>query len=223
MPPPPGKTKREPGELAMMLQNNRLKLELFKIYDCLPAAGDRHVAEFFPYFLHGEKYAAERFGITPYTIEWQRDSRAMYKNWMEWWNAGKIPLNMQRSEEMASDIIVALSGGRPVKAIVNRPNLRQIANLPKHAVVESMALVDAGGVHPFAMGKLPRAVQNLLARHVANQEMTLEAAVTGDKAMVLQALLNDPLTRDFDNASKMLEEMLAATRDYLPQFFREKH
>ncbi|MBI5114863.1 hypothetical protein HZA56_00140 [Candidatus Poribacteria bacterium] len=219
MPPPPGKTKREPGELAMMLQNHRLKLELFGIYDCLPAAGDRHVAEFFPYLLHDEKYAAERFGITPYTIEWQRDSRAMYRNWMEWWNAGKIPLNMQRSEEMASDIIVALSGGRPVKAIVNRPNLRQIANLPKHAVVESMALVDAGGIHTFAMGKLPRAVQNLLARHVANQEMILEAAVTGDKAMALQALLNDPLTRDFDSASKMLDEMLAATRDYLPQCF----
>ncbi|MBI4830357.1 MAG: hypothetical protein HY801_02140 [Candidatus Lindowbacteria bacterium] len=222
MPPPPGKKARDPQDFAMMLQNHRLKLELFKIYDCLPAAGDRHVAEFFPYLLHDEKYAAERFGITPYTIEWQRDSRAMFKNWMEWWNAGKIPLNMQRSEELASDIIVALAGGKPVRAIVNRANLRQIADLPKHAVVESMALVDAGGIHTFAVSSLPPAVQNLLARHVANQELILEAALAGNKAMALHALLNEPLTRDFDNASKMLDEMLEATKDYLPQFFGKK-
>ena len=219
MPLPPGTKHREASELAMMMQNHKLKLELFRIYNCLPAAGDRHVAEFYPYLLHDEKYAAERFAITPYTIEWQRESRDMFKNWMDWWNAGKMPLDMMRSEELASDVIVALSGGRPVKAIVNRPNLRQIANLPKHAVVESMALVDSGGIHPFAMGELPAAIKSLLARHVTNQEMTIDAALTGDKRIALQALLNDPLTRDLDDAASMLDEMLVATRDYLPQFF----
>jgi alpha-galactosidase len=222
MPPPPGKKRRERGDLALMLQNHRLKLDLFKIYGCLPAAGDRHVAEFYPYLLRDEKHAAERFGITPYTIEWQRESRAMYKNWMEWWNAGKMPLNMERSEELASDVIVALAGGRPVGAIVNRPNLRQIANLPKHAVVESMAVVDSGGIHPFSMGELPPAAGNLLARHVANQEMTVEAALRGDKKMALQVLLNDPLTRDLDDAANMLDEMLEATKRYLPQFFKRR-
>ncbi len=222
MPPPPGKKEREQGSLALMMQSHRLKLEFLGIYDCLPAAGDRHVAEFFPYLLHNEEYAAERFGITPYTIDWQRDTLAMYKNWVSWWNAGKMPLNMERSEELASDVIVALSGGRPVTAIVNRPNLHQIANLPQHAVVESMALVDSGGIHTFAMGELPPAVQNLLACHVANQEMTVEAALKGDKEMTLQILLNDPLTRDIDDAVKMLNEMLEATKQYLPLFFGKR-
>jgi len=222
MPPPPGKEKRERGSLAMMMQNHQLKIELFSIYNCLAAAGDKHVAEFYPYLLHDEKYAAERFGMTPYTIDWQRDSRDMFKNWMDWWNAGKMPLNMERSEELASDVVVALSGGRPLRAIVNRPNLHQIANLPKHAVVESMAHVDSGGIQTLAMGDLPPAVQNLLAQHVANQEMTVEAALTGDRQMALQVLLNDPLTRDFDDAAKMLDEMLKATKKYLPQFFGRK-
>jgi len=222
MPPPPGKDKREQGSLGLMVQNHRLKLDMFKIYNCLPAAGDRHVAEFYPYLLHDEEYAAKRFGISPYTIDWQRDSRLMYKNWVDWWNAGKMPLNMERSEELASDIICALSGGRPVTAIVNRPNLHQIANLPKHAVVESMARVDSGGIHTFAMGELPRAVQNLLMRHVINQEMTVEAALNGDRDMALQALLNDPLVRDIDDAAKMLDEMLKATRSYLPRFFKKR-
>lgn len=222
MPPPPGKEKRDPGSLAMMMQNHQLKLELFGLYNCLAAAGDKHVAEFYPYLLHDEKYAAERFGMTPYTIDWQRDSQDMFKNWMDWWNAGKMPLNMERSEELASDIVVALSGGRQLRAIVNRPNLHQIANLPKHAVVESMANVDSGGIQTLAMGDLPAAVQSLLARHVANQEMTVEAALAGDRQLALQVLLNDPLTRDFDDAAKMLDEMLKATKKYLPQFFGRK-
>ncbi len=222
MPPPPGKKEREPGSLALMTQNHKLKLDLFKIYNCLPAAGDRHVAEFYPYLLHDEKYAAERFGFGPYSIEWQRDSRAMFMKWMKWWNSGEMPLNMERSEELASDIIVALSGGRPVNAVVNRPNQHRIANLPKDAVVESMALVDAGGIHPFAIGNVPPAVGNLLIRHVINQEMTIDAALTGDRDLALQVLLNDPLTRDFDDAAQMLDEMLKATQAYLPQFFRTK-
>lgn len=219
MPPPPGKKEREPGELEMMLQNHRLKLEMFKLYGALPAAGDRHVAEFYPYLLHDEHHAAERFGITPYTIEWHRDSQAMYRKWAQWWIDGTIPLHLERSEEMASDIVVALAGGRTINAIVNRPNLRQIANLPKRAVVESMALVDSAGIHPLAMGELPPAIQNLLRRHIVNQEMIIDAALTGDRNLALQALLNDPLTRDLDDASKMLGEMLEATREYLPQFF----
>ena len=218
-PPPPGKKERDGGSLALMLQNHRLKLDMFKIYDCLPAAGDKHVAEFYPYLLHDEKYAAERFGMTPYTIEWQRDSRKMYMNWLGWWNAGKIPLPMERSEELASDIIVALAGGKPVDAIVNRPNLRQISNLPKRSVVESMARIDSGGIHPFATGDMPCAVANLLRTHIINQEMTLDAALDGDRKAALQVLLNDPLTRDFDDAAKMLDEMLGATKKYLPRFF----
>jgi len=222
MPPPPGKKERASGSLALMLQNHKLKLDLFAIYDCLPAAGDRHVAEFFSYLLKDEKYAAERFGITPFTIEWQRDSRAMFKNWLDWWNAGKMPLDMARSEELASDIVVALVGGKPVNAIVNRPNLHQIANLPQKAVVEAMALVDAGGIHTFSVGDLPPAIANQLKTHVVNQEMILDAALDGDRKLALQALLNDPLTRDLDEASKMLDEMLKATKEYLPQFFGKR-
>jgi alpha-galactosidase len=206
----------------MMMKNHQFKLELFQLYDCLPAAGDKHVAEFYPYLLHNEKYAAERFGMTPYTIEWQRDSRAMYMNWVDWWKSGALPLPMERSEELASDIVVALSGGRPVHAIVNRPNVGQIANLPQDVVVETMAQVNASGIHPAGVGALPPAIQNLLSRHIINQEMTIDAALQGDRKMALQILLNDPLTKDFDDAREMLNEMLEATRDYLPRFFQKK-
>jgi alpha-galactosidase/6-phospho-beta-glucosidase family protein len=218
MPPPPGKKEREAGDLALMMKNHQLKLELFKLYNVLPAAGDKHVAEFYPYLLHDETYAAERFGITPYTIEWQRDSRSMYKNWVDWWKTGQLPLQLERSEELASDVIVALAGGKPVQAIVNRPNEGQIANLPQDVVVESMARVDADGIQPRDTGELPAPIQNLLYRHIVNQEMIVDAALSGDRQLALQTLLNDPLVNDYDNARFMLDEMIEATKGYLPQF-----
>jgi 6-phospho-beta-glucosidase len=53
---------------------------------------------------------------------------------------------------------------------------------------------------------------------VLNQELIVEAALTGDRKLALQALLNDPLVRDFRTAPRMLDELLAAHADYLPQF-----
>ncbi len=39
----------------------------------------------------------------------------------------------------------------------------------------------------------------------------------GDRSLALQALLGDPLVRDWDTAPAMLDEMIAANRAYLPQ------
>jgi len=51
-----------------------------------------------------------------------------------------------------------------------------------------------------------------------NQELIVEAGVKGDKDLALQALVNDPLVRSWQKAKKILEELLQATADYLPQF-----
>jgi alpha-galactosidase/6-phospho-beta-glucosidase family protein len=51
--------------------------------------------------------------------------------------------------------------------------------------------------------------------------MIVESALRGEKNLALQALLNDPLIRDLDNAETMLDEMLLANREYLPRFFED--
>jgi 6-phospho-beta-glucosidase len=56
---------------------------------------------------------------------------------------------------------------------------------------------------------------------VANQELIVEAAMTGNRALALQSLVNDPLLYELDSAQPMLDEMLAANRRYLPRFFGE--
>ncbi|MGD9048513.1 MAG: alpha/beta hydrolase family protein [Anaerolineae bacterium] len=61
----------------------------------------------------------------------------------------------------------------------------------------------------------------VVARHVANQELTVEAALTGNRSLALQALVNDPLLRELESAEPMLDEMLEANRRHLPKFFRD--
>jgi alpha-galactosidase/6-phospho-beta-glucosidase family protein len=54
----------------------------------------------------------------------------------------------------------------------------------------------------------------------AAQECTVEAAVTGSRDKVFEAMLLDPLAGriDFDRLSTMTDEMLTATKAWLPQF-----
>jgi 6-phospho-beta-glucosidase len=57
---------------------------------------------------------------------------------------------------------------------------------------------------------------------VKNYEtLTVEAAVHGDKTKALLALLAHPLIMDYDIASPMLDDLLEAHKQYLPQFFKK--
>ena len=51
--------------------------------------------------------------------------------------------------------------------------------------------------------------------------MTVQAALTGDRTLALQVILNDPLSGrlSIEQARYMLQAMLEANRRYLPQFF----
>lgn len=95
----------------------------------------------------------------------------------------------------------------------------RIANLPPDVVVETFGVVDASGVSPLPFGPLSPGVAAVVRRHVDNQEMVVEAALTGNRALAIQALANDPLLRDLATVEPMLDEMLEANRHYLPRFF----
>ena len=66
-------------------------------------------------------------------------------------------------------------------------------------------------------GALPPGPQAIVARHVSNQEMIVEAALTGDKELAFQAVYNDPANvLPVDECWAMFNELLRANRDFLP-------
>jgi alpha-galactosidase len=216
-----------------MADHYRVKSTLFELYSAFPAAGDRHVAEFFPWFLneaanHGERYGVRRTPIAErYT--WRAEARAFVERLRK--IAGSParkaelePLMAQDSGEAAAQIIAAITTGQQYQGILNLPNRGQVDGLPREAVVETMGVIDPLGGRGLTAGELPPPVLAVLSRHVANQEMIVRAGLDGDRKMALQALLNDPLVSegiagDLPAAGKMLDELLTANRAYLPRFW----
>ncbi len=115
-------------------------------------------------------------------------------------------------------VIAAIANGRQRRVIANLPNRGQIDDLPRDVVVETMAMVGATGAHGIVSGPLPPGVRATLLPHIANQELIVEAALTGDRRLALQALLGDPLVPDKQSAPDLLTELLAAHAAYLPLF-----
>lgn len=202
-----------------LLHAMRLKCEIFRRFGVLPGAGDRHVAEFFPGFLTEQSGWGARWGVELTDIAhrewWQERHIADFEAMRSSGTVSSMP-----SGELVHAVIDRRLRDRPGVFPLNVPNAGQVADLPPEVVVESMCTVDAAGVHvgpPVGVGGV---MGEYLRRVGAAQELTVEAAVTGNRETVLAAMLADPLASrlDYDDAVAMTDEMLAATREWLPQF-----
>jgi alpha-galactosidase len=133
-----------------------------------------------------------------------------------------LPASPERglTGEGLASFISAIANARRQPAIVNVANNGAIPNLPAHAEVEVEGLTDSLGVRSLVMGEAPPVLKGILEKRFAWQELVADAAVTGDRNAALQALLIDEMAIWPDKASDMLEELLAASKDLLPQFFK---
>ena len=73
-------------------------------------------------------------------------------------------------------------------------------------------------LRPVYLGPAPVVLKGHLEKIIAWQETVTDAAVKGNKNIALQALMLDPLGINPHRSEKMLAELLANSRTYLPQF-----
>ena len=88
----------------------------------------------------------------------------------------------------------------------------------RSSVAKAPAVVDGSGLHPLAIGDLPQPLAAFCRRDVDQMELIVEAAVRGDRNLVLQAMLLDPVVDSVRVAERVLDDMMTAQQDYLPQF-----
>ncbi len=185
----------------------QVKLDLFRRFGILAAAGDRHLCEFVPGFTRSPEELF-RWGLirTPISYRIERWTEAPKR--MDDLMAGRSPLKLGSSGEEAIRQVRALVGLGDFVTNVNMANRGQIANLPLDAVVETNAYFGRDRVQPLVAGVLPAGVHALVARHVANQEMIIEAALKRDLDLAFQAVFNDPTTNlPIDKAWEMFNEI----------------
>jgi len=120
--------------------------------------------------------------------------------------------------EAALSAIAAIVANRPEVHVVNVPNRGALSDLPADAVVETNCLIDGTGATPLAAGPLPLSVRGLVQQVKAYEQMTIEAAITGDRRRAVLALAANPLVPGVRVAAALVEELLAAHAEHLPQF-----
>jgi alpha-galactosidase len=219
-----GKIKVDADDSSVFADHAKVKSTLFQLYGALPAAGDRHIAEFFPHFINESTNWGRDYDLILTSVADRHALEAEAKSLIESVLRGDVPLEpfMQDiSTEAANKIIRAVTCGEKYVGIMNLPNIGQIANLPRNAVVETYGVIDTLGANPITYGDVPAGVQNVLEHHVHQQEMTVKAAVQGNREIALQILLNDPFSSrlTIPQAKQLLNELLEANRAYLPMFF----
>jgi alpha-galactosidase/6-phospho-beta-glucosidase family protein len=213
----------EQDETFAPLARLRVGLMVARDLGVLPAIGDRHLTEFLPTFLQGDN--VERYGLVRTTIADRQANYDRKRAEIQRVLSGETPLVVAEptdvlGERQADDVgswIAALEGKTLVEDNLNAPNIGQIPQLPLGAIVETRGVLDGTGFHPLA-SPLPPQLEAIVRPHALREEMTIDAALEGDFDKALAVLVTDPLLVRPDDARPMLEEMIAATRAWLPQF-----
>jgi alpha-galactosidase len=124
------------------------------------------------------------------------------------------------SGELVAPLLDAMVTGKSRSLPVNLPNDGNVTNVPDRSVVEIIGVADEKGVRGRDHTTVPGVMGEYLRRINVAQEWTVEAALTGDRTLVLEAMLADPIGSQlaYEDVVAMTEEMLEATARWLPQF-----
>ncbi|CAM3279873.1 6-phospho-beta-glucosidase [Vagococcus fessus] len=120
--------------------------------------------------------------------------------------------------DAACETIASIYGNKNTHIVVSTKNNGAVPDLPADCVVEVSAFVGAAGALPIAFGSLQPAEKGWL-QVMKNMELTtIEAAITGDYGLALQAFTINPLVTAGETAKRILDELLIAHKEFLPNF-----
>lgn len=199
---------------------------------------DDHIIEFYPFpaqipdgdsipyglrgHVHGTDYSNLELPEDPEMSD--AEKQEMRKKQLEEFEKGLANVGLPDGPsdpltgEGLGSLIEDIALGKRRVHIVNIPNNGAIPNLPDHAIMEIDGVTDSCGVRGVQMGEAPLYLKGFLEKRIAWQELVADAAVKGDRNLALQALLLDEMAIVPEKTEKMLDELLEASKDLLPQF-----
>ena len=93
---------------------------------------------------------------------------------------------------------------------ISVPNQGTVDGIEADEVVEVVCRIGRNGATPIPVGPIPLAFRGLVQAVKAYEVLTVEAAMTHDRRLLKQALLNHPLVGDAEVIDPMLDELIAA-------------
>jgi alpha-galactosidase len=198
--------------------------ELFEEFGAFPAPMDRHVTEYFAERFPGGKYYGSTLGVDAYSFE--GTIAAGDRIYDETINLAKGtgPVDSKRLEStegehmQTMDILSNFYYDRRQEYAVNVPNNGAVSNLPADSILEIPAITTQEGMAPLPIGEIPANLTAVLLRRIGAVEAAVEAAVTGSRKLMTQALILDGGVADYATADKLTEALIKAQAEHLPQF-----
>jgi alpha-galactosidase len=196
--------------------------KVFKHFGLFPIPGDEHLCEYLPWMSNPKTAPWEKFDCSLY--DWGLN--AALRDFQ--WDMIKDTITTKKGAESlrypesegALEVITGLLNHKPFYwEAVNITNAGLIAGLSPETIVEIPAFVSTAGIQGVEIGEMPRAVTGLLQREALCSQLCIDAVVQGDRQLAVQSLLLDPVINDIDIAEKVLVDILASNRQYLPQFW----
>ena len=197
-----------------------VRYEIFRRFGYYVTESTQHTAEYTPYFIkRAYPGLAEQYGV----------KTEMYRDWgnsqQEYWShARKMenePLTHTRTKEFASYILEAMTAGTPFEIAANVLNHGYIDNLPQGCCVEVPCVVDAAGITPRRMGRLPEQCAALNRTNINVQELTIEAALTHKREHIYHAAMLDPHTAaelSIPDIIALCDEMIESNAGWIGEY-----
>jgi galacturan 1,4-alpha-galacturonidase len=193
---------------------DRVKMDLFRRFGLIAAAGDRHLAEFCPHswYLSSPK-TAERWGFALTPVSWRiKDREKLMQKAIKYRDGTEEMIPVESGEE-GIKIIKALTGLVDITTNVNYPNNGQMPDLPKGVVVETNAVFKQDNIEPVSSFELPVDLRLLITRHILSQEEIIEAVYEDDIEKSYRVFSNDYEIKKLPpgDARSLFNEMVLAT------------
>lgn len=197
-----------------------VKMDLFKKFGYIAAAGDRHLVEFCPgkwYLESPEAISKMHFNLT--TVEWRKNELKERLEKSKKLLSGDMNIELVPTGEEGVNQMRALLGLCDLVTNVNIPNKGQIANLPLGAVVETNAVFRDNSLEPVFAGSIPESIYPLVSRICSQQELLSEGIAERNIEKIFLVFANDPLvTCSMDEARKLFDKMCQNTKEYLDAY-----
>ena len=202
--------------------NDMIRYEYIRNFGYYCTESSEHNSEYNPFYIKS-RYPEL---IDRYNIPLDEYPRRCIKQIADWeeerrniLNDGKI--THQRSREYASYIMEAVVTNKPYQIGGNVLNTGLIDNLPSDACVEVPCMVNAQGINPCHVGRLPVQLAAMNQTNINVQLLVIEAARTRDRNYIYQAAMLDPHTAaelSIDDIRSMCDELIEAHGEYMAMY-----